>query len=298
MKSIIIPTRNRPNLLSDLIKTILPLLSGEDEVIVVDSSDLDLLSSNLEKIPRIKFKTSHIQSAAVQRNIGLNEIGSTNYVFFLDDDVVPDSDYFTNCIQALKISGAIGVSGLALKSSQINLRPRPSGFAGLFRRIFLLDSKKDGTILRSGISIPIRDSERRILEVDWLIGCSGWVAEKIGQNRFESDFLGQSLSEDVIFSMRMKKRGRLVTDSSIILHHHESGINRPSKEEFWRMWIVNRYRLIQVAEFGIPGVFCYWWANLGQFLILFFLKFIRNNQNSGSVKGLISGALLVIGFRK
>lgn len=298
MKSVIIPTRNRPNLLSDLIKTILPQLSGADEVIVVDSSDPDLLSTNLEKIPRINFIISCARSAAVQRNIGLDKMGFTDYVFFLDDDVVPDSNYFENCIQALKTSRAIGVSGLALKFSQLTVRPYSSGLVGLLKRVFLLDSNQDGLILRSGINIPIRDSEKKIFEVDWLIGCSGWVAGKIGQTRFESDFFGQSLSEDVIFSLRMSKKGKLVTDSSILLRHHESGTARPSKEEFWEMWMVNRYRLIQVAEFGIRGLFSYWWANLGQFLILCFLKITKNRQNSGGIKGLISGALLVLGFKK
>lgn len=277
---------------------LVPELVEDDELIIVDSSDPGLLSHKLTSIPRVKYVVTEIRSAAVQRNIGLDHLGNSKYVFFLDDDVLPNIDYFEKCISVLNNSNAVGVSGLALNPNSGVLRSYPSGLVGFYHRLFLLDSKKDGALLKSGVNIPVRDYLGNIHDVDWLIGCAMWLTEKVGNTRFESDFLGQSLSEDVIFSVRMGKKGRIVNDPSIVLSHDESVVARPSKEEFWQMWMVNRYRLIRVANFGKLGNLSYWWANLGQFGILCYSKARRLGYQKGSIKGLISGSLMVLGFKK
>ena len=298
MKSIIVPTRNRSELLHRLVELLVPQLSQQDELIIVDSSDDDHLSDDLAQIPNIKYCKTKIRSAAVQRNLGLDQITDSRYVFFLDDDVAPESSYFDDCMRILEISGVVGVSGVALNPSSKVLRTYPSGLIGLYHRLFLLDSMEDGILLTSGINVPVRDYSDKIFDVDWLIGCSGWLKREIGDTRFESDFLGQSLSEDVIFSVRMARKGRLVTVPSIVLSHDESEIERPSKAEFWEMWMVNRYRLIQVANFGLSGKLAYWWATLGQFGILCYSKSRKLGYQPGSIKGLISGSLLLLGFKK
>ena len=157
---------------------------------------------------------------------------------------------------------------------------------------------KDGVLLKSGVNIPVRNYEGEVGETDWLIGCSVWLKEKIERIRFEPDFLGQSLSEDVIFSVRMKKKGRLVTNPAIVLRHDESDVARPSKKEFWEMWMVNRFRLIQVANFGKLGMLSYWWANVGQLGILYYGMIKKHGNQTGSIAGLISGAFLVLGLKK
>ena len=196
--------------------------------------------------------------------------------------MLPNIDYFEKCTSLLNCSNVVGVSGIALNPNTRVLRTYPLGLNGIYHRFFLLDSKNDGVLLRSGVNIPIRDYSRNVYEVEWLIGCAGWLTEKIGNTRFESDFIGQSLSEDVIFSVRMNKKGRMITDPSIVLTHDESDIARPSKAEFWKMWMVNRYRLIQVANFGVSGTFCYWWANLGQFGILSYSKLKKDGYAQGN----------------
>ena len=74
MKSIIVPTRNRPELLNRLVGVIVPQLLENDELIIVDSSDSEFLSMGLTSIPQIKYLITYICSAAVQRNIGLYNI--------------------------------------------------------------------------------------------------------------------------------------------------------------------------------------------------------------------------------
>jgi glycosyltransferase involved in cell wall biosynthesis len=295
--SIVIPTRNRPDLLKRLVETILRLKSLDLEIVVVDSSDLEKQSASLSQFAKVKYVSTRIQSAAVQRNIGLENLRNPDYVFFLDDDVLPSPNYFKQCLEILRKDGVVGVSGLAINTNRKTVRTKPQGVVGIIHRIFLLDSVREGIVLKSGVNIPVREVETGPQIVEWLIGCSGWRFDAIGDTRFEADFAGQSLAEDVIFSVRMSEKGLLVTDPRIVLLHDESVIERPNGKAFWHMWIKNRFRLIKVAEFGIKGLVAFWWANLGQLLILTYSRVRGKFYRVGSISGIINGALEIIWSR-
>jgi glycosyltransferase involved in cell wall biosynthesis len=289
MISIIIPTRNRPELLSNLLEYISEIVTKKDRIIVVDSSDFNL---RIKKFPNripITFIYTSVKSAAIQRNIGIEQLSNEELVFFLDDDVFPKNNYFDLLTNNLMIDDVVGVSGVAISSKQKEKRKKPHGISGFVHRLFLLDSKKDGRLLKSGINIPVRTKESKLLETQWLIGCSAWKVNKLLDTRFEEDFKGQSLAEDVIFSVRMREKGKLLVNPNVELLHYESEIERPKPEEFWRMWVINRWRLIKVMKSGPLGAVAYWWANLGQFLILSFVTVRRNRLNWSPMKGLLVG---------
>lgn len=291
MITVVVPTRNRPDLLNQLISNVLPMLKNEDKIIIIDSSDLGLQSQNLQTMSGISYVITNIKSAAVQRNIGIDLISTSDYVFFLDDDVIPPKDYFSDCVKTLKDSRAVGVSGVAINPKTIETFTKKKS---ILHRIFLLDSSKSGSLLKSGVNVPVRTLKSGVKEVDWLIGCSAWVYSAICDTRFEYDFIGQSLGEDVIFSTRMKNKGKLVTNSNILLIHEESTIERPSRKEYWKNWVQSRYRIIKVAKFGKIGALCFWWSNLGQFLVLICIKIGRRNYVKGSLLGLFGGFASVL----
>ncbi len=294
MISVIIPTRNRPELLLRLVNILIKALNSQSEIIIVDSSDYGKSFPERYSDKRIRYHKTDIRSAAIQRNIGLELRSNLNYTFFLDDDVIPSEDYFVKSISALVETKSIGVSGIAVNSQKSISRSIPKGLSGLFHRIFLLDSNRDGVLLNSGINIPVRGKSPNRIKTEWLIGCSGWVSSIIGKTRFESDFQGQSLAEDVIFSVRMRKFGELVTDSSIQLEHEESAIERPSGHEFWKMWVVNRFRLVEVLKRGRKINYQYWWANIGQLVILIYKKTMKKDYTKGSISGFMVGLTVIL----
>lgn len=297
MISIIIPTRNRPELLFRLVNVLTEIIDFDYELIIVDSSDTDKCFPEKFTNKKIKYQVTNIRSAAVQRNIGLDIRDDSEYTFFLDDDVIPNPNYFKNSLSALVETNSIGVSGIAINSQKSEIRLKPKGLSGFIHRVFLLDSNRDGVVLRSGVNIPVRSKVPKRIKSEWLIGCSGWESKKIGETRFESDFHGQSLGEDVIFSVRMSHVGELVTDTSIILEHEESEIERPNGREFWKMWIENRHKLVRVLKIDKKIYFGYWWANFGQMLILVYMKMSRRNYKEGSLQGLIDGLITVSRFK-
>jgi glycosyltransferase involved in cell wall biosynthesis len=292
MISVVIPTRNRPVNLANLINSLNNQTVSIGEVIIVDSSDeifrLDISGINNFKIELIR---TEVKSAAIQRNIGMEHLSERcELLYFLDDDVLPDPNYLENLAQIIGNPEIVGASGLAKNPLLTQTRQKPRGIVGFVHKLFLLDSEIDGKLLLSGVNIPVRSESKSAKEVDWLIGCSIWKYEKIKSLRFEKDFLGQSLAEDVIFSVQAKKQGKLLTDPEIILIHEES---KASPKEHWEMWMVNRWRLVQVMETGFRGKCAFWWASIGQIGILTYGNLFSKPSQSNSLMGLWTGCIKI-----
>jgi glycosyltransferase involved in cell wall biosynthesis len=294
LNTIVIPTRNRPELLTRLVNNLVSSIDFQGNIVIVDSSDPGKESKELSFFQNVSYSHTNVKSAAIQRNIGIDAVRDTEFLFFLDDDVIPPEDYFDEISKLFKDDEVVGVSGIAINSKQSGSRQPPNGILGLYLRVFQLDSKKDGKLLKSGVNIPVRNSNDSRIQVDWLIGCSAWRFNMIDTTRFEEDFMGQSLGEDVIFSVRMRSKGTLITSGRIRLSHDESDIERPNRKDFWEMWVVNRSRIIRVAKFGFTGKIAFWWANLGQIIILTYAKIRKIGYKEGSVFGLLSGCYSVM----
>jgi GT2 family glycosyltransferase len=273
------------------------------EVIIIDSSDLFFA---IEDSPDWGFRFQHrhvsIKSAAVQRNIGMDLISrECDFLCFLDDDVRPDPDYVSTLISGLNKTGAVGVSGIALNPlKNESLRRKPRGLFGNLQRIFGLDSNLDGKLLGSGVNIPVRIYSGDIQEVEWLIGCSIWRYKKVYDLRFEADFAGQSLSEDVIFSIRANERGQLFVDPNVHLSHTESEVGRPRGADFWSMWVENRKRVVDVSSKGKSNYVRFHFANFGQFISLIYSGILVKKTLSFDFIGIPLGYMRLImrGVRK
>jgi glycosyltransferase involved in cell wall biosynthesis len=285
MISVVIPTRNRNNLLKGSIEAILLNKIEFNSIIIIDSSD----DSNFKSLEYLHHKISHvrtkIQSAARQRNIGIRNLNpNEKYLAFIDDDVIVPKDYFCSLIKTLINTDCIGVSGLALNPKTIE-KNKNNTFQNFVSRFFLLSSKKEGVVLRSGVNIPVKQHHKDIFEVEWLIGCSVWNFSKIRDLRFREDFKGQSLGEDVIYSRNAKKLGKLYVDPSVILTHLESSVMRPNDEEFMNMWVKNRLEIVKENQIGFLDLLAFNWCNLGKFLqILIFKKNHKIESLMGMVK--------------
>jgi glycosyltransferase involved in cell wall biosynthesis len=291
MLSVVIPTRNRPDLLKSCLDRILNNSTLPNQIIIVDSSDSDQRANEVSSDTRIVYQKTEIKSAAVQRNIGIELVSEpTKYLAFLDDDVQIDSNYFAKLIDTLNSTGAIGVSGLAVNPKVKNT----SNFLiQSFSRFFLNDSKKSGIILRSAINIPVKDRSDRPIKAQWLIGCSIWNYNRVKLLRFEKDFFGQSLGEDVIFSLKASEFGSLFVDTSVKICHLETEIMRPNSEEFTYMWVTNRLRIVQASKNPKLNLLPYHWANLGKFLQILF---VTNHGKRSKIKGFLRGYKQILGF--
>jgi len=265
--TIIIPSRNRKVLLKKLVNNLILNFKQIDQIIIVDSSDKAESKAKFLANKKILYVHSKIKSAAIQRNIGLTLVQpNCKYVAFLDDDVSPPLNYFTDLIALLKSRKAAGVSGVA-KNPNIHKSKKTNKVFEAYRKLFFLDSNKEGVVLNSGVNVPIKNISKAnpIVECKWLIGCAVWNYQKINRFQFDNRFYGQSLGEDVLFSLKVSKYGKLFVKRNLILKHLESPIGRPSYLKHHRMWVKNRF-YISEEMLGNRLKFSYHWCNFGKFL--------------------------------
>jgi glycosyltransferase involved in cell wall biosynthesis len=287
--SIVIPTRNREELLNKLFANINFQDPRLVEIIVVDSSDNPIKA--LTNQTKIKYIHTSIKSAATQRNIGIDNLKKMiQNVFFVDDDVILPKNYFNQLNACLLDEETVGVSGLAINTQNL-IRATPHGIEGLYRRIFLLDSKKDGKLLRSAVNIPVRykkNTSELVVETEWLIGCSAWKSNIFTELRFEDKFKGQSLGEDALFSNKAKKRGKLKVDTTVIMNHLESEIERPNEQNFYKMWVSNRYEISKQLDLSWFNI-AFHWANFGKSIITTIRWDLDQESKKSIIKGIIAG---------
>ena len=297
MLAVVIPTRNRKIEMSLLLNRLDKINTAINQVIVIDSSDNQIdLNHNYVNI-KIEYYHTNVKSAAIQRNIGMSKVNDKcKYLAFLDDDVLPDPDYLKKLISVLNKKIAIGVSGLAVSTTNTSKR-KSQGPAFNLKRIFMLDSKKSGVVLRSGVNIPVV-KDRNIngaIQTHWLIGCALWDFQKIKNLRFDNRFYGQSLGEDVLFSLHASKLGSLFVDTETVLFHSESSVNRPNHFTFNRMWVRNRYYIVKKLS-NRKFYSSFHWCNLGKIIILVISVFRSPKRNIASLLGMAIGLIdLVIG---
>ena len=289
--AVVIPTRNRPALLIGLIENIERTSLKPRLVVIVDSSEetsFKEVSSNVLTIPT---RRTDIQSAAEQRNIGMEivleqfkEI-NVGFISFLDDDVRIPANYFEESQRIFDSNSSIvGVSGYARVENQKALR-----------RNYLKDSLgitgAPGTITSAAVNIsPL--GIQICQEVEWLIGCATWRIEGIQNLRFERDFKGYSLYEDVIFSCRARKIGKLIFMPKLELTHFLESANEGKVRNHYRSWVINRYRIF---DYSIPNISkSKFWILIVFSVLDAFVKAGISRKQRQRLLGLVEGAGFII----
>jgi glycosyltransferase involved in cell wall biosynthesis len=283
--AIVIPTLNRPRYLDQLLENISKLLTQPIITLIIDASEnVYVLNPNKRNT---KVIASSIRSAAIQRNIGIEYLAKMNldldYLAFLDDDVRVSNDYFQKIHETFeKFSQAVGVSGIALSNSERGIRQnRFWSLLGL--------TGEEGIITTAAINIPVRKATSQV-EVDWLIGCSVWKWDIARHLKFQKDFLGQSVFEDVLFSVEASDFGKLIVDPKIVVEHLLAEEERPNSLNHYKSWVINRYRLKRIApeRFKLPS-----------FLIVNFIiavKLVLSVRLKGAL-GILLGTFNLIGIK-
>lgn len=249
---LIICTRNRPRDLESCLESIAGQTVLPHRVIVVDSSDTDdaqKVTENLAEGSTIEvkfFRTAPRKT--IQLNVGLDLVDtSTEIVHFTDDDVVLDPDYLGNILEAFRSHPECGGVGGRISKPPTQRARGP----GLYRRAFLLDSKRQGALLRSGMNVLCRTGDRT-KQVDWLPGCSmSYRTNVIAGLRFDETRTGNGMGEDVDFSARVAERACLLWTPEPVIDHRESPLNRDDDLLARRRVIRSWWRL---AAIGIGPV--------------------------------------------
>lgn len=286
---VIIATRNRPLELQRVISALTKQTLTPSSVVVCDSSDEQYRS----QVRHITGSTNLIiqlietdrQSLTIQRNLALDyilEFNSSNFIQILDDDTIPDNEHLRNLSNVLiKNSGVIGVSGVTIPLWTAKQR---NYLITLLIRLGGLDSKRSGIVTAAGVGIPVHTWNSEVQESEWLFGCSMWRAEIFDSNRYISDFLGSSLCEDVEFSTRASKFGKLLVVPTAHLYHSSAMEGRPDQFLHSYRFTRNRITVIRnVKRWNSWPTYC-----LSLFLLII-MEIPKKREGLRSIRGTLQG---------
>lgn len=274
---VIVPTLNRHDKLEKLISLIELQTIQPQSLYIVDATENSFAPKDTSV--NCKVLKSKVRSAAQQRNQGIENLLKSDidfdYCLFLDDDVTFNETYFEELLSSMVSNRAVGASGIAAAQNEKFPKNSPlNRFIGL--------SGKPGTLTSAAINVPVRNINGCV-EVEWLMGCSAWSKKVVESVRFQVDFMGSSIFEDVLFSVEASRIGTLIVDASVSLRHDLDPRNRPTSKVHFRNWIRNRFRLRLVA----PEKFSLFNFNVCNIAFLF--KKIFMEKNFASASGIIFG---------
>lgn len=184
--------------------------------------------------------TGPLRGLTRQRNFGMRWVCS-DLVAFFDDDIVlaPACLGVMENVHRLLGNGVVGV-GAFLEGGR-----GPSNVLWRVRRALrIVASLKPGSYQRSGMSIPwsFLDSSDPVTDGDYLPGgATMWRTDVLRDLGFNEAFAGYGQGEDLEFSLRARKKGRLVLATGARLRHLHEGGGRPDNFKLGYMAIHNRY---------------------------------------------------------
>ncbi|MFE5366162.1 glycosyltransferase family A protein [Streptomyces mirabilis] len=266
---LVICTRNRADDLRACLESVAAQSRRPDRVVIVDSSDTDATRGVVEEFEKRSGIAVAFTRAAprktVQMNIALDLLDpSTGIVHFTDDDVVLDREYLAEILSTFETHPHCGGVGGRIA----DLPPRRArGLVRWCRRVFLLDSARQGALLASGMNTMCRTGDGPY-RVDWFSGCSmSYRRQALAELRFDETRARAGSGMDVDFSARVAASTELIWTPQAFLHHSASDIDRDDELLARRRVVRSRWRLarIGVGPVNRPAVL---YAVMGDTLML------------------------------
>jgi glycosyltransferase involved in cell wall biosynthesis len=289
--SLIIPTRNRAELLSKTLYQFIKYKIKFKEILVIDSSD-KYNQPFVKKICNkfsVKFYNSK-PSTSLQRNLGLKLLNKNNqYVMFLDDDISFFKDSFVKMnksINLYKRDNNISGFGFNLITS------KKKSFLDLIKSSAIIKSiglysDQPGVVTKSGWQTIVSNIKTNVF-AEWCTTQAVIYKSKFIKNIYFNKNLGTySYLEDLDFSFKVNKNKKktLINYSSKYKHPNEIKRNNFS---FGIIEIFNRFIIVKSNHLNLKLFF------LGSF-IRFFLsifnifkgEFSSFFRASGNIVGII-----------
>jgi GT2 family glycosyltransferase len=244
-----VPTYCRPAILTRLLERIVELPDRPAEIVVVDGSpnnDVGNALTDWAKGRELPYELVYVKSPAgltLQRNVSIDAIEGREFVFFLDDDCLPEPGYFRHIRQvflddkAREIGGVRGflTNGIHLELTRLWKLRIALGLATRGEPGKYYDSGTSG----SWNAVPTFSGIR---PVDVLAGgASGYRREVFSKHRFSQFFYGYAQGEDLEFSCRIRHDWKLMVCGDAFVDHNHADGGRPAGFARGRMAMRNRY---------------------------------------------------------
>lgn len=269
----IIPTKDRPEDLYNLLNSISRQGVWPGQIIIVDSGDKTLKNVisdfNFFDIHYLKHKPPSLPE---QRNIGLGLLrDEIRIVSFFDDDI----SLCQNAIDTvMKFWQGSCADTAAVACNNIS---HPRDRVSFIERFFLIGSDRVGIVLPSGFQSKLCSLDRDY-QVKWLIGgATFWRRDIFSSYKFDEWFCGYAHCEDIDFSYGVSKAYKLFVLRDARVIHLTKPIRSNYEYHMGVMQVANRVYFVKKHP-ELSLALCYW-ACLGLFLKNMFLGIIGCRPN-------------------
>jgi GT2 family glycosyltransferase len=215
--SVIVPTRDRPKDLAELLTTILNQDSLPLEVIIVDDSYTCsarcVVDSFVSKFDFVGYKLKYVNGRRdglpAARNLGVN-CSNSDILIFCDDDILLDSNVLNALVTFLRENPfAKGVQPAIISPKEL-IDDLNKKLENAFNRTLMLNYRDDNKLMvrKSGASVlPYNLTE--VIDAQRLSGCCcGYKREVFGQFSFDTKLKRWAFMEDLDFSYRIYKKNQ------------------------------------------------------------------------------------------
>jgi GT2 family glycosyltransferase len=243
--AVLICTYNQQNRLNKLLKSISESTLLPNKTLIIFAGEILNIENRYQNC-NIEVLHSNIASQSHQKSIGIQRlINNFDHIILLDDDVLVEKKTFDQVDVAFKTLNQ-DYLGIAL-----NLRLQTnkySKFEEIFRKVFFLGENPKGKVFSNG-HVSAYLNAKEAIDTQWANGISAWKNESLKLYGFSKVPIGYSAYEDVVFSFKVSKKGKIRYLPDIEVFSQDlSGPKRLTGKQFsyaayWRLYFVSTNRL-------------------------------------------------------
>jgi len=288
---LIVPTKDRPQKITDLLDSLVNQTVGCGRIIIVDGGESieSIISSYADRLP-IEYYACQPPGQIRQRNRALSKLDeTTSLVGFFDDDIVLENQALEEMLACWNRREA-NTAGISF-----NIVNNPPIKHSWLRRLAGMDSDQLGNILKSGYNIPISPIDEDI-KSQWLCGGATVWQQKIllQQHSCKEVRTNWAICEDIIFSYPISKEQPLyVCAAARVRHEHVYDHTQKMKHKYYGR-NATLWRFYFVEEHPELSRLCFIWMILCQVIARLISGVVRLRLSDiqyaiGQVEGLFGG---------
>jgi len=293
--SIIIPTKDRPDKLNNILYSISLQNIKVGRIIVIESGESTehIVSQYSEQLP-VEYYHCFPPGQIRQKNMGISLLdGRTSLVAFFDDDIILEKNALINIINFLN-KNSNNTAGISF-----NIVNNPPYRFSLIRSMLGMSSYKQGRVLKSGFNITISPVEKN-LRTKWLCGgATVWKKDILHKFKTKEIKSRWAASEDLLFSYPIGKQHHLYVCSDARVRHEHVYDHKNEKKHSYYGYTLTLWQLYFVRSHKELSILLFFWMILGQIvgrlLIGFaFFEISKIQFAIGQIKGTAIGIITML----
>ena len=254
--SVVTPTLYRPTEVAGLLQNLSEQTLLPDEIVLVDgapsteNATRDLITKLSPLLPFKCHYVRHERGTAIQRNRGIEDTSSSNFIAFIDDDVRLKPDFLRTIMNVFSADAAGRVGGVVGYRENVSFVQTTHRRWRWYRRLGLLSTFEPGRY-DFNCGYPINANSQPpftgVRPVDFMTtACAVWRRQVFDDGfRFDPFFKDYGVLEDAHFALRAGRKWELLQSGDAHCYEGHSSHGRIDPKRIGYKCVVNYYYVFQ-----------------------------------------------------